>query len=492
MGLFDSLVMAFNDAVNTVACEFAASNVDTTVRIVPRSSDSVRATGTEKNNSSKSSDKYNPFPPRTNNSSFDKSEAKAEPKPEPEPQPMKYNGDDVIETTAVDRTNEPPAPVPMLMEKNPEPEQPVAADTSDAYPYTDTQPMGVVDFCKKINKEFEMAIESAIRTVSEDPSIKPSLDRLNAVSTSMNGIENKTIEEINRIDAVIADLQNNLQNISNAISYVYTRERGVLQQKLISMASAYSTFGDAVKTFADQSIPLAIARYDKAANKDIYNISLYHASLYEAKLLCDMAKRKYPGFGNHNVDIPKPKKQKIMLEGIIPIEDPNSADPDYSMLTVNTGKPTLPDYSNIVDAAPITEGGKLKNNNEHVMNDQNREYIKLIDSIADECSVIVTMRAHKKTDGTDSGLISCYTYEYTENGPVLNVNKSFTIDHGNMIDRRAKVFPCVDPSPEYGGFEAFNAYGIKIPNGKEGMVWNEKLFRDIFNMGCPVIDQRNF
>ena len=498
MGFFDSLSLAFHDAINTVACDITASHIDTTARIVPQSIDSTREAEERKTTKSTigSEDKSflnDCFTKKQNNPA--KEEAKSDDKPvseekvEAKEEEKKSDSEEKTEPAKEEAKSE---DKPTSEEKVNE-EQPVAADGMTGYPFINGggEPTSV-DLCKKINSEYNIAIRNAIKNVSESPRIKPSMDRLNTVSASMEGIENKNIEEINRIINLILDLQKNLDLIAANISFVYKDERNKLYDKLVAMASAYSQNGGIVTEFANNAIAIALGHYDKAMYADLYNIELYRTRLTENLATCDFAKHRMPGIGNHNIDFPKPKKDKMMFEGIIPIESPDSV--DYVVTGIDKiPKKTLPDYSDMIAEEEAQESRPILNDNSAIMNESNKDYIQAIDKIANESGVIVTMAPHKKMDGSDSGLISCYVYDITESGiPMLNLHKSFTIDPGLMIDRRVKVFPVVDPDLNVGGFENFNAYGMKRPGNDKGMVFNEKLFRDAFKYEFPVINERDF
>jgi len=85
-----------------------------------------------------------------------------------------------------------------------------------------------------------------------------------------------------------------------------------------------------------------------------------------------------------------------------------------------------------------------------------------------------------------TGMVLCYAFNDGTN--IFNELKSFTIDTGNIIDRRPKLFTGI----VLNGFEDMPAYAIQINDkiNKNKYNFNEEMFEKIFVGGITMLDGR--
>ena len=203
--------------------------------------------------------------------------------------------------------------------------------------------------------------------------------------------------------------------------------------------------------------------------------------------LASAAATPAPGTGRHKVDNPEPVKPTVKKAEV------DNVNVDLDNISVDTNPPAPPKQWPEVVNSPLPQAEAAQQipsvpafDNSAVTSRANCRYLADIEKLALECGVQLQMLARTGTNGEDSGLISCIVY--TPESPKPNPYKGFTIDTGNIIDRRAKVFPGI---VQY-GFEDMPAYPVLIPKdengeGKGKNVLNEKLFKDIFTGGVQML-----
>ena len=126
-----------------------------------------------------------------------------------------------------------------------------------------------------------------------------------------------------------------------------------------------------------------------------------------------------------------------------------------------------------------------KFDNSEVINKYPNLHLDEVEKIALDKGCQVKMTERKSISGMPIGLIDCFTSV----DDAYAVKKSFTIDTGNIIDRRAKVFPEI---VQY-GYEKLQAYPLKVrSNNKEDkkQVFNKEIFENIFVGGIDSLPER--
>ncbi len=112
-------------------------------------------------------------------------------------------------------------------------------------------------------------------------------------------------------------------------------------------------------------------------------------------------------------------------------------------------------------------------------------YLQDVENVALKNGCQVKMMERIGANGNSVGLIDVYT----EVNDIVAEKKSFTIDTGNIIDKRIKVFPVILEC----GYEKYQAYPLKDrskdKNDKQ-MVFNEELFKNIFVGGVDSLPDR--
>ena len=201
-----------------------------------------------------------------------------------------------------------------------------------------------------------------------------------------------------------------------------------------------------------------------------------------------MAANVKVGFGNHKIDnppIPKPPVVKAKEDNV---------DLDIDCLKINVEEKPPKKIPDIISETaeqpePIVEKKEPVFDNSFLKNKY--RFISDIEKIALKNDVQVKFLERVDSEGRPNGLISCIAYTAGKAEP--NVFKSFTIDTGHIIDRRAKVFPIIVDN----GFEDYQAYPVLIPKkdedkgkSKSKNVINEKLFDDIFKGGVAMLNPK--
>lgn len=182
-----------------------------------------------------------------------------------------------------------------------------------------------------------------------------------------------------------------------------------------------------------------------------------------------------------------------------PVQQPNNqrppkAAPDKVDSNINLNLHVTPEEKDV--KYKIAEQDAIKNANiptQEPVQIDNSEVIKKypnlhldeIEKIATEKGCKIKMIERKSVSGMPIGLIDCFT-SYND---VYAAKKSFSIDTGNIIDRRAKLFPEI---LQY-GYERLQAYPLKVrSNSKEDkkQVFNKEIFENIFVGGVDTLPDR--
>lgn len=194
-----------------------------------------------------------------------------------------------------------------------------------------------------------------------------------------------------------------------------------------------------------------------------------------------------PGKGRHKVDNPpkpKPEVKKAAPENV-EVDLDLMVKPDMKEPTVRK----VPDVVQEIPAAEAAPTPEAKFDNTELTKEF--KYLEEIERVARECGAQVKYEMRPGSNGKPSGLITCLTYAGNINRP--NPFKSFTIDTGKIIDRRAKIL-IGDPTTM--AYEDMAMYLISInpknndekAKNKDGNIFNEKLFKDIFTGGVQMLE----
>lgn len=205
-----------------------------------------------------------------------------------------------------------------------------------------------------------------------------------------------------------------------------------------------------------------------------------------------LASKVKSGFGRHKVDNPQPATPKPVKakEEKVEIDLDNMEKIDIEPIP----KKEMPEViTNEIPKAERVEKEPEKPMFDNTALFEKYRYLADIESIALENGVQLRMFERPGINGNPSGLLTIVAY--TGDPAVENRFKSFTIDTGMIIDKRAKVFPGVVPS----GYENMQAYAVLVshheenPDGGKPKIKNEinrKLFEDIFKGGVEMLDPK--
>ena len=193
------------------------------------------------------------------------------------------------------------------------------------------------------------------------------------------------------------------------------------------------------------------------------------------------------GKGRHKVDNPpKPKPEVKKAEA-------DKVDVDLSLMEKPDMKdPVIRKVPDVVQDLPKAEAAptpEAKFDNEALIKEY--KYLGDIERVARECGAQVKFDMRPGSNGKPSGLITCLTFTANDvNRP--NPFKSFTIDTGKIIDRRAKIL-IGDPTTM--AYEDMQMYLILVSpkdsddrSKSKNNVFNEKLFKDIFVGGYQALE----
>ncbi len=193
------------------------------------------------------------------------------------------------------------------------------------------------------------------------------------------------------------------------------------------------------------------------------------------------------GKGRHKVDNPPKQKPEVKKA------EPAKVDVDLDLIVKPEVKePTVRKVPDVVQDLPKAEAAptpEAKFDNEALISQY--KYLGEIERVARECGAQVKYEMRPGSNGKPSGLITCLTFTENDiNRP--NPFKSFTIDTGKIIDRRAKI---LIGDPTVMAYEDMQMYLILV-NSKDSddrsknrnNVFNEKLFKDIFVGGYQMLE----
>lgn len=194
-----------------------------------------------------------------------------------------------------------------------------------------------------------------------------------------------------------------------------------------------------------------------------------------------------PGKGRHKVDNPpKPKTEVKKAE-------PAKVDVDLDLIVKpDVKEPTVRKTPDMIQELPKAEAAptpEAKFDNSELISQY--KYLGDIERVARECGAQVKYDMRPGSNGKPSGLITCLTFTANDvNRP--NPYKSFTIDTGKIIDRRAKI---LIGDPTMMAYEDMQMYLILVsPKDSEerskskNNVFNEKLFKDLFIGGYQALE----
>ena len=194
-----------------------------------------------------------------------------------------------------------------------------------------------------------------------------------------------------------------------------------------------------------------------------------------------------PGKGRHKIDNPpKPKTEVKKAE-------PAKVDVDLDlMVKPDVKEPTVRKTPDMIQELPKAEAAptpEAKFDNSELISQY--KYLGDIERVARECGAQVKYDMRPGSNGKPSGLITCLTFTANDvNRP--NPYKSFTIDTGKIIDRRAKI---LIGDPTMMAYEDMQMYLILVsPKDSEerskskNNVFNEKLFKDLFTGGYQALE----
>lgn len=176
----------------------------------------------------------------------------------------------------------------------------------------------------------------------------------------------------------------------------------------------------------------------------------------------------------------KPQKQTDKIDGNIDLHvDILPEEKDVHVTAVDPSVVEL--GKKIIQNTPIEVTAKYDNS----VVKTKYPYLQDVEDVALKNGCQVKMMERIGANGNSVGLIDVYT----EVNDIVAEKKSFTIDTGNIIDKRIKIFPVI----LYYGYEKYQAYPLKDrskdKNDKQ-MVFNEELFKNIFVGGVDSLPDR--
>lgn len=186
----------------------------------------------------------------------------------------------------------------------------------------------------------------------------------------------------------------------------------------------------------------------------------------------------FAGFGRHRVDQPKPVVEK-------PVKNPPD-NVDISGMPNLTQAMDITDFRKkdvrmmgVVETNPSIEVTEPPKPIETIFNNEpmfsEYPYLKEIQAIANKNGYQISFM--KRPDNT--GLINCFVCDQ-KGVPIPR--KGFTIDTGSIIDRRKKIFPCIQ---QY--YEGVNPYHLfKKPDGKGKDALNDEIITELIQSGCTT------
>lgn len=324
-------------------------------------------------------------------------------------------------------------------------------------------------------KEFILAniniIENAFNVVSS-----ANEDQLKQIENGIYGVSSSVNEEskkfANYINSCLNDIDMPVDTLSNNYNFALDNDVAVAAKK--EMREAYNASLMEVNNVICNGNNL-VAQVTKAIadRRVVMNSAGYgYVQQDHAESLQKKPKPEKPKPEKVNLDIPKGINDGIDIK-----KEPEK---------INAGK--LDERIEIKETPQDESTDKVELpkhptfDNSHIFNDNNG-YLKDICDLAEKNGIGIKMDLNIGADGKPNGLITCNCF--TNNaGP--NIPKCFTIDTGNIMDRRPKMYMETIESLNATNdtFEDKQAYHITRFDEKEKKkVINEKLFNYFFQSG---------
>lgn len=182
-----------------------------------------------------------------------------------------------------------------------------------------------------------------------------------------------------------------------------------------------------------------------------------------------------PGMGNHKVDYPNANKEK-------PAKNPPEAI-ESNIPTLVQPEPVYPkidakDINIVTDVEKSDTSIVKKSIFDNKMMISKYPFLGTIEQIAVDNGYQICF--NMKANGTD--MIECHVCD--QNGNEI-IPKSFTIDNGNIIDGRKKIFPVIADA-----YEAYTAYALFGKSGNDTKAIDTELVKSLIIGGPQAVTQK--
>ena len=272
-------------------------------------------------------------------------------------------------------------------------------------------------------------------------------------------------------DACIADIEISVNNLS--IQYNFSINNDVAAQTKRELLEYYQTAKNEIAKIVMDGDSIL-----KAVNKAIADRRVTMSAAGYGYCQIDNAdplqkKPKPKKVEPEKVDLDLPEEIKDGPETVKPPEKVNAGKLDERIEVKETVQDDEP--SEKKPTHPVFDNSKIFN--------ENNGYLKDICDLAEKNDIGIEMIPNIGPDGKPNGLITCNCY--TSNSG-KNVPKCFTIDTGNIMDRRPKMFMETVESLQTTNdtFEGKQAYHITdFDKEKKKKTINDKLFNYFFQSG---------
>ena len=182
-----------------------------------------------------------------------------------------------------------------------------------------------------------------------------------------------------------------------------------------------------------------------------------------------------PGFGNHKVDYPNVPKEKPVKNPPEVIESniPTLVQPEQEYKKIDAK-----DISIVTDVEATDTTIVKKSIFDNSMMISKYPFLGTIEKIAVDNGYQICF--NMKANGTN--MIECHVCDQNSNEIML---KSFTIDNGNIIDGRKKIFPVIAEA-----YESYTAYALFASSGNDMKNLDEEVIKSLIIGGPQAISRK--
>ena len=182
-----------------------------------------------------------------------------------------------------------------------------------------------------------------------------------------------------------------------------------------------------------------------------------------------------PGFGNHKVDYPNVSKEKPVKNPPEVIESniPTLVQPEQEYKKIDAK-----DISIVTDVEATDTTIVKKSIFDNSMMISKYPFLGTIEKIAVDNGYQICF--NMKANGTN--MIECHVCDQNSNEIML---KSFTIDNGNIIDGRKKIFPVIAEA-----YESYTAYALFASSGNDMKNLDEEVIKNLIIGGPQAISRK--